>query len=169
MLKGRPLYCIWTCGDEQDCVLGCFLQPVPLFLHNLFPCSVTHLQQGVSYLFIPLMISVWAVIWSRVPTSPNYLWISTQPAVNTAPVEELGRCSLSIRLVEPFFLCLFSYPNKTASYLWPLCTSSHKCFYLSLICTVYLNLILLFCHAHNHTCCLYFSFFIWNQYTLSVA
>lgn len=108
-VKGQTLvYCIWTCDDEQDCVLGCFLQPVPLFLHNLFPCSVTHLQQGVSYLFIPLMISVWAVIWSHVPMSPNYLWISTQPAVNSAPVEELGSCSLSIRLVEPFFsLSLF--------------------------------------------------------------
>lgn len=90
----------------------------------------------------------------------NYPWTSDQLTVNTAPVGRQGKCCLSIRLADLwwrlFFLCLFSYPNKTASYLWPLCTSPREPLYLFLICAVYLNLILSFCLTCS--CSLFFFF-----------
>lgn len=77
-----------------------------------------------------------------------------------------------MQLFFPPFL-FFSLPFLIQCTMSHLCTSVQKHLYICLMCTVNLNLIFSFCLTHTHkypfTHCLYFSFFMWTQYTPLVA
>lgn len=77
-----------------------------------------------------------------------------------------------MQLFFPPFL-FFSLPFLIQCTMSHLCTSVQKHLYIFLMCTVNLNLIFSFCLTHTHkypfTHCLYFSFFMWTQYTPLVA
>lgn len=99
-------------------------------------------------------------------------WINSQSTLPLLRYWGNAVCRLEWQVPDaaffpPFFVLFI---QCTMSHL---CTSVQKHLYICLMCTVNLNLIFSFCLTHTHkypfTHCLYFSFFMWTQYTPLVA